>query len=30
MSWLHIISAVVAIALLVYLIAALLYPEDFS
>ncbi|MCX7174554.1 MAG: K(+)-transporting ATPase subunit F [Proteobacteria bacterium] len=30
MSWLHIISAVVAIALLVYLIAALLNPEDFS
>jgi len=30
MSWLHIVSAVVAIALLVYLIAALLNPEDFS
>ena len=30
MSLLHIISAVVAVALLVYLIAALLNPEDFS
>jgi len=30
MSWLHIVSAVVAVALLVYLIAALLNPEDFS
>ncbi|MCX7169592.1 MAG: K(+)-transporting ATPase subunit F [Proteobacteria bacterium] len=30
MSWLHIVSAVVAIALLIYLIAALLNPEDFS
>jgi K+-transporting ATPase KdpF subunit len=30
MSWLHIVSAVVAIGLLVYLIAALLNPEDFS
>jgi K+-transporting ATPase KdpF subunit len=29
-SWLHIVSAVVAIALLIYLIAALLNPEDFS
>jgi K+-transporting ATPase KdpF subunit len=30
MSWLHIVSAVVAVALLIYLIAALLKPEDFS
>jgi K+-transporting ATPase KdpF subunit len=30
MSWLHIVSAVVAIGLLVYLIAALLNPENFS
>jgi len=30
MSWLHIVSAVVAIGLLVYLITALLNPEDFS
>ncbi len=30
MSWLLIVSAVVAIALLIYLIAALLKPEDFS
>ncbi len=30
MSLLHIVSAVVAVALFVYLIAALLYPEDFS
>jgi K+-transporting ATPase KdpF subunit len=30
MSLFHLISAVVAVALLVYLIAALLYPEDFS
>ncbi|MDR3393667.1 MAG: K(+)-transporting ATPase subunit F [Parasulfuritortus sp.] len=30
MSWLLIVSAVVAVALLVYLIAALLHPEDFS
>ncbi len=30
MSWLHILSAVVAVALLIYLIAALLHPEDFS
>jgi K+-transporting ATPase KdpF subunit len=30
MSVLHIVSAVVAVALLVYLIAALLNPEDFS
>jgi K+-transporting ATPase KdpF subunit len=30
MSLIQIISAVVAAALLIYLIAALLYPEDFS
>jgi K+-transporting ATPase KdpF subunit len=30
MSWLHIVSAIVAVALLIYLIAALLKPEDFS
>ncbi len=30
MSVFHIISAVVAVALLIYLIAALLHPEDFS
>jgi K+-transporting ATPase KdpF subunit len=30
MSWLHIVSAIVAVALLIYLIAALLNPEDFS
>jgi K+-transporting ATPase KdpF subunit len=30
MSGLLIVSAVVAVALLVYLIAALLHPEDFS
>lgn len=30
MSLFHIVSAIVALALLVYLIAALLHPEDFS
>jgi K+-transporting ATPase KdpF subunit len=30
MNGLLIVSAVVAVALLVYLIAALLHPEDFS
>ena len=30
MSAFYVISAVVAVALLVYLVAALLYPEDFS
>lgn len=30
MSWLHVLSAIVAVALLIYLIAALLNPEDFS
>ncbi len=30
MSWPYIVSGVVAVALLVYLLAALLHPEDFS
>jgi len=30
MSWLYVLSGVVAVALLIYLIAALLNPEDFS
>lgn len=30
MSIFHIVSAVVAVALLIYLISALLNPEDFS
>lgn len=30
MSWLLIVSAVIAVALLIYLIAALLNPEGFS
>lgn len=30
MSWLYSLSALVALGLLVYLIAALLKPEDFS
>ncbi len=30
MSIFHIVSAVIAVALLIYLIAALLNPEDFS
>jgi len=30
MSWLYTVSALVAVGLLIYLIAALLYPEDFS
>lgn len=30
MTWLYILSGIVAAALLVYLIAALLKPEDFS
>jgi K+-transporting ATPase KdpF subunit len=30
MSFLQIVSAVVAVALFIYLFAALLYPEDFS
>jgi len=30
MIWLYILSGIVAAALLIYLIAALLNPEDFS
>ena len=30
MTWLYILSGIVATGLLVYLIAALLNPEDFS
>ncbi|WP_306602553.1 K(+)-transporting ATPase subunit F [Azonexus sp.] len=30
MTWLFILSGVVAVGLLVYLIAALINPEDFS
>ena len=30
MSWLYTVSALIAAGLLVYLIAALLKPEDFS
>ena len=30
MTWLYILSGIVAACLLVYLIAALLNPEDFS
>jgi len=30
MSWLYALSALVALGLLVYLIAALLNPEDYS
>jgi K+-transporting ATPase KdpF subunit len=30
MSALYIVGAIVAVALLVYLVAALLHPEDFS
>jgi len=30
MTWLYILSGIVAVALLVYLVAALLNPEDFS
>lgn len=30
MNWLYVLSGVVAAGLLVYLVAALLYPEDFS
>ncbi len=29
MSWLYALSAVLAVGLLVYLLAALLHPEDF-
>ena len=30
MNWLTIVSAAIAVGLLIYLIAALLNPEDFS
>lgn len=30
MTWLYILSGIVAVALLAYLVAALLNPEDFS
>ncbi len=30
MNWLTVVSAAIAVGLLVYLIAALLSPEDFS
>jgi K+-transporting ATPase KdpF subunit len=30
MTWLQIASAVIAVGLLIYLVAALLNPEDFS
>ena len=30
MSWLHALGAIVAVALLVYLVIALLHPEKFS
>lgn len=30
MTWLYVLSGIVAVALLVYLIAALLNPESFS
>jgi len=30
MSWLTIVSGIVAVGLLIYLVAALLHPEDFS
>jgi len=30
MSWLYVLGSVVSLALLVYLVAALLRPEDFS
>ena len=29
MNWLHLLAAAIAIALLIYLVAALLKPEDF-
>lgn len=29
MSWLHLLAGALAIALLIYLVAALLRPEDF-
>jgi K+-transporting ATPase KdpF subunit len=30
MSWMHALGAIVSVALLVYLVAALLQPEQFS
>jgi K+-transporting ATPase KdpF subunit len=30
MTWLFVLSGAVAVGLLVYLVAALLHPEDFS
>ncbi len=30
MTWLYVLSGLVAAGLLIYLIAALLHPEDFS
>jgi K+-transporting ATPase KdpF subunit len=30
MNWLTLISGIVAVGLLIYLVAALLHPEDFS
>ncbi len=30
MTWLYILTGIVAAGLLIYLIAALLHPEDFS
>ena len=30
MNWLYVIGGIVALALLIYLVAALLNPEDFS
>lgn len=30
MSWLTLISGIVTVGLLIYLVAALLHPEDFS
>ena len=30
MSWMYVLGSIVSVALLVYLVAALLYPERFS
>ncbi len=30
MSWMYLLGGVVTVGLLVYLVAALLYPEEFS
>ncbi|RCX11559.1 K(+)-transporting ATPase subunit F [Extensimonas vulgaris] len=30
MSWTYVLGGVIAVGLLVYLVAALLHPEDFS